>query len=282
MPERRMFTQKITESDAFTDMPLSSQALYFHLNMSADDDGFVNNPKRIAKSIGASEDDLKLLLIKRFILGFDSGVIVIKHWRMHNLLRKDRYNPTQYQEEFKMLKIKDSGAYTEDGNQLATIWQPDGNQMAPQVRIGKDSIGYINNNTIIQDDQNSDIPVQKTKNAPVQKKKSYPDDFEELWQLYPRRIGKDKALKAFLRAKKDGVDKDTIKKGIEAYKAYIEAQGIDPQYIKQGSTWFNQRSWEDEYTIPTKKGSFYSFEEHHHTKEEDDALEQALLRRNRR
>ena len=164
---------------------------------------------------------------------------------------------------------------------MATTWQPVGNQMAPQVSIGKDSIGYIDNNMIIQDDQNSDIPVQNTKNDTGIKRK-YPDDFEELWKLYPRRIGKDKALKAFLRAKKDGVDKDTIKKGIEAYKAYIEAQGIDPQYIKQGSTWFNQRSWEDEYTIPTKKGSFYSFEEHHHTKEEDDALEQALLRRNRR
>lgn len=140
MAERRMFTQKIIDSDAFLDMPLTTQALYFHLNMRADDDGFINNPKKIQRMIGASEDDLKLLIAKRFILAFENGVIVIKHWRMHNLLRKDRYNPTQYQEQLSMLKIKDNGAYTEDGNQLATSWQPTGNQLATQDSIGKYSI----------------------------------------------------------------------------------------------------------------------------------------------
>ena len=149
MAEKRMFTKKIVDSDAFLDMPLSTQALYFHLNMRADDDGFVNSAKKIQRMIGSSEDDLKLLIAKRFILGFENGVIVIKHWRMHNLLRKDRYNPTQYQEEFRMLGLKDNGSYTEnieipvlleDGNQMATKWQPDGNQMAPQDSIDKDSI----------------------------------------------------------------------------------------------------------------------------------------------
>lgn len=148
MAERRMFTQKIIDSDAFLDMPLSTQSLYFHLNMRADDDGFVNNPKKIQRMIGASEDDLKLLIAKRFILAFDNGVIVIKHWRMHNLLRKDRYNPTQYAEQMNRLEIKDNGAYTEkqvivEIPDMATTWQPDdnqtGNQMAPQDRIGKDS-----------------------------------------------------------------------------------------------------------------------------------------------
>lgn len=277
MPERRMFTQKITDSDAFTEMPLSTQALYFHLNMNADDDGFVNNPKKIARSIGASEDDLKLLLVKRFILGFDSGVIVIKHWRMHNLLRKDRYNPTQYQDEFKSLKLKENGSYTEDGNQMATNWQPDGNQLATQVRLGKDKL-ILNNNMIIQDDQNS---VNTVADNTKKQKITYPADFEELWQLYPRRIGKDKALKAFLRAKKDGADKDSIKKGIEAYRAYIASEGIEQQYIKQGGTWFSQKSWEDEYTPSKKSGSFYSFEEHKHTSESDAELEKALLRRNK-
>lgn len=129
MAERRMFTQKITESDAFLDMPVSSQALYFHLCMNADDDGFVNNPKKIMKIVGAGEDDLKVLLTKRFVLAFESGVIVIKHWRMHNLLRKDRYKPSEYLEERAKLYIKDNGAYTFDENQgvlllLATKWQP--------------------------------------------------------------------------------------------------------------------------------------------------------------
>ena len=144
-----MFTQKIIDSDAFLDMPLSTQALYFHLNMRADDDGFVNNPKRIQRTIGASEDDLKLLIAKRFVIGFESGLLVIKHWRMHNTLRKDRYNPTQYQEEFASLDVKDNNAYTERLPELpepseeivATTWQPKGNQMATQYSIGKYSIG---------------------------------------------------------------------------------------------------------------------------------------------
>ncbi len=142
MAEKRMFTQKIIDSDPFLDMPLSTQALYFHLNMRADDDGFINNPKRIQRTIGASEDDLKLLLAKRFVIGFENGVIVIKHWRMHNTLRKDRYNPTQYQEEFALLEVKDNNAYTEKdlGNLPATTWQPNGNQPEPQYSIGKNSI----------------------------------------------------------------------------------------------------------------------------------------------
>ncbi len=144
MAERRMFTDKITESDVFLDMPLSTQALYFHFCMNADDDGFVKNPKRIQRMLGASDDDCKLLVMKRFVLPFESGVIVIKHWRMHNLLRKDRYKPTEYIEEKSMLKIKENGAYTFDEEQgiplMATTWQPSDNQMAPQDSIGKDSI----------------------------------------------------------------------------------------------------------------------------------------------
>ena len=138
MAEKRMFTTKIIDSDAFLDMPLSAQALYFHLNMRADDDGFVNNPRKITKYVNASDDDLKLLIAKRFILQFESGVIVIKHWRMHNTLRGDRYHPTDYQEEFKRLGLKGNKAYTDDpaqmipgecepsGNHLATTWQPFG------------------------------------------------------------------------------------------------------------------------------------------------------------
>ncbi|MDO4622633.1 MAG: DNA replication protein DnaD, partial [Eubacteriales bacterium] len=121
MAEKRMFTQKIVDSDAFLDMPLSTQALYFHLNMRADDDGFVNNAKKIQRVIGASEDDLKLLIAKRFVLIFDSGVIVIKHWRMHNLLRKDRYSPTQYQEELNSLELKENKAYTEKKSEIPVI-----------------------------------------------------------------------------------------------------------------------------------------------------------------
>ena len=137
-----MFTKKITDSDPFTEMPLSAQALYFHLNMNADDDGFLNNPKKIQRSIGASEDDLKLLMAKRFILTFEKGIIVIKHWRMHNLLRKDRYTETQYIEEKDTLMLQKDGSYTEKPPEIpvATKWQPNGNQVATQYSIGKESI----------------------------------------------------------------------------------------------------------------------------------------------
>lgn len=114
MAEKRMFARSLIDSDAFLDMPLSAQALYFHLNMRADDDGFVNNPKRITDYVGAASDDLKLLLAKRFIIVFDySGVIVIRHWRLHNTLRSDRYHPTNYQAELSRLCIAENKAYTE-------------------------------------------------------------------------------------------------------------------------------------------------------------------------
>lgn len=138
MAERRMFTKKITESDAFLDMPLSSQALYFHLNMAADDDGFVNNPKKIVRGIGASEDDYKLLIAKSFVISFESGVIVIKHWKMHNYLRIDRYKPTDYAEERKMLGLKENKAYTLDKEKM--VYQMD-TKCIPSVSIGKDRIG---------------------------------------------------------------------------------------------------------------------------------------------
>ena len=164
MAEKRMFTQKIIDSDPFLDMPLSTQALYFHLNMRADDDGFINNPKRIQRTIGASDDDLKLLIAKRFVICFESGVIVIKHWRMHNTLRKDRYNPTTYQEELALLEVKGNKSYTEkdDVNQMATIWQPNGNQMEPQYSIDKNRIVEISEDKdSISDSDESEAPAPK-------------------------------------------------------------------------------------------------------------------------
>lgn len=114
-----MFTMKIVDTDAFLDMPLSTQCLYFHLNMRADDDGFIGNPKRIEKIIGANDDDLKLLIAKRFVILFDDGVIVIKHWRMHNTLSRDRYIETSYTDEKKKLLLKDNGSYSlTNGNSI--------------------------------------------------------------------------------------------------------------------------------------------------------------------
>ena len=103
MAERRMFSKTVVDSDAFSDMPLTTQALYFHLGMQADDDGFVNSPKKIQRSIGATADDMKLLIAKGFIIPFNSGVIVITHWKVHNYIRKDTYNETTCREEKALL-----------------------------------------------------------------------------------------------------------------------------------------------------------------------------------
>lgn len=118
MAEKRMFTKKITDDDNFIALPSSAQALYFHLNQGADDDGFNGQVNLAIFKAHASVDDLKMLLAKRYILQFESGVIVIKHWRMHNTLRKDRYVPTNYQEELSLLGIKSNGAYTFDESQM--------------------------------------------------------------------------------------------------------------------------------------------------------------------
>lgn len=195
MAEKRMFTQKIIDSDAFLDMPLSTQSLYFHLNMRADDDGFINNPKRIQRTIGASDDDLKLLLAKRFVIGFDSGVIVIKHWRMHNTLRKDRYNPTQYQDEFALLDVKENNAYTERCDALpeavATTWQPHGNHPATQYSIEKYRVvesSIVENN--MSDSDESDKPAPKPKKPSKHKYGEYSnvlltdDELEKLKDEY--------------------------------------------------------------------------------------------------
>lgn len=111
MAEKRMFAKTIIDSDAFLDMSLSTQALYFHLSMRADDDGFVNNPRKIQRMIGAGDDELKMLIAKKFIIPFESGVCVIKHWRIHNYIQNDRYKETVYKEEKAHLILKENKAY---------------------------------------------------------------------------------------------------------------------------------------------------------------------------
>ena len=125
-----MFAKAIIDSDAFLDMPLSTQALYFHLSMRADDEGFVGNPKKIQRMIGASDDDCRLLVIKRFILTFDSGIIVIKHWKIHNYIQADRFKKTTYLEEKSMLTLDGKNAYTECIHNVS--------ELDTQVSIGKD------------------------------------------------------------------------------------------------------------------------------------------------
>lgn len=139
MATKRMFSKQIIDSDAFLDMPTSSQVLYFHLVMRADDEGFVGNPKKVMRMIGVGDDDFKILIAKRFILSFESGVIVIKHWLIHNAIRMDRFNQTSYQDEKKLITTKENKAYTEclpNGNQMTTIGSP----KLSEVKTSEDNI----------------------------------------------------------------------------------------------------------------------------------------------
>lgn len=170
-----MFTKRITESDAFLDMPSSTQMLYFHFSMNADDDGFVNNPKKIQKMCGASDDDFKLLIVKSFIILFDSGIIVIKHWKMHNYIQADRYRPTDYVEEKSMLGIKSNKAYTLDVSKMDTECIQNG-------YIGKDSIGKvsIDKNSIDKDSKGESVRGEKAK-------RFYPPTLDEVKQYCEER-----------------------------------------------------------------------------------------------
>lgn len=170
MAERRMFAKTIIDSDAFLDMPATTQLLYFHLSMRADDDGFVNNPKKIQRMVGCSDDDLKLLMAKQFILTFDSGVIVIKHWKIHNYIQNDRYKPTVYAEEKAMLQTKENKAYTLE---ISPVYKMDTeciqgvSKMDSQVRLVKDrlvedSLGKDNNNDADDIDLSTDLPNLST------------------------------------------------------------------------------------------------------------------------
>ena len=217
MAERRMVSQKIIDSDVFLEMSLTAQCLYFHFCIRADDDGFINNPRRIQRTIGSNDDDFKLLLAKGFLIPFDSGVCVVKHWLIHNTIRKDRYSPTQHIVEKSKLIISENKTYDFSGNQLATSWQPDdipvGNPDKYSIdksRIGKDSID--NNKT-----------------------KKYDDFFEEVWKLLPSHKN-DRKPKVSAKRKRElyaiGYERISI-----ACSEYLKVQ--DDKYLHRRDNFFN-------------------------------------------
>lgn len=220
MAERRMFSKTIIDSDAFLDMPLSSQSLYFHLSMRADDDGFINNVKKIQRMIGCNDDDIKVLLTKKFIIPFDSGVCVIKHWKIHNLIQKDRYKPTVYEDEKSKLYIKNNNVYTLDTKRIHDV-----HEMEPQVRLVKSSLGEDS----------------KT----IGRAEALDDGFIEFWNTYPKKVGKDKAIQAW-KKKKPNVDCC-----IKALAWQIETDQWQKGIIPNPATWINEGRWKDE---PINKG----------------------------
>jgi len=164
MAERRMFAKTIIDSDAFIEMPMSARLLYYDLGMRADDDGFVNSPKKIMKMIGASTDDMNILIMRKFIIPFDSGVVVIKHWRINNYLRSDRYTETQYVEERSQLTLDEKGKYHLSDDEDDDFGIPPG---IPVVSTGKVSIGNSKDNNNI-DTNVSICQTERTVHSDIQ------------------------------------------------------------------------------------------------------------------
>lgn len=217
MAQRRMFSKKITDTDIFLDMPLSSQALYFHLNMHADDDGFVSNAKTVKRMIGSSDDDLKLLLTKNFIFAFESGVVVIKDWKIHNYIRKDTYNTTIYGDEKEQLAQDENGSYTLSPRAV--------DEPSPQVRLGKDRLGKDNNIYSSSDDEPSALE----------------NDFEIIWKDYPNKTGKKQAFnhyKSWRKKSKENTN-DYLMNKLAMYKKHLALNSWKKPM--NGSTWFNGR-----------------------------------------
>jgi hypothetical protein len=188
MANRRMFNKEIVNSDAFSSMPISSQALYFHLGMEADDDGFINNPLRVVRAINVSSDDLNLLLVKRFILQFQSGVIVIKHWRKNNQIRYDRYKTTTYKDEAMLLYVKDDGTYTLNAENTNAIpfMAPNGvnygNQLATQYSIDKVSVVKVSEDKLSK---------SSSKNVSIIKPTDKPTTDKDFMEVMDAELGND-------------------------------------------------------------------------------------------
>lgn len=274
MAEKRMFSKKITDSDSFIELSSSAQALYFHLNQGADDDGFNNQVQSAIFKAHASLDDLKTLMTKNFIIRFDNGVIVIKHWRMHNTLRKDRYTPTNFQEELSALGIKDNGSYAlpnEDGCRLVADWLPCGCRV---VATDKDSIGKIskekkNNLSKSKYGQKNCIEIDTNENiltdcnATNDLKNEFetlfanekaeeleavdPKEtmFNEFWKLYPKKVNKKGAKTSFMRIKGLKKEFDNIMLALKKCVVSKDWQKQNGQFIPHPQTWINQERWKD-------------------------------------
>ena len=233
MAERRMFAKTIIDSDAFLDMPMSARLLYYDLGMRADDDGFINSPKKIMRMIGASNDDVNILIARKFVIPFDSGVVVIKHWRINNYLRNDRYTETKYLEEKSNLEVDKNGSYTAKNNTGIPVGIP--TVSTGKDRLGKDSIGkYINT---ISCNENSEIEVLSQKEM----------WFESFWEIYPKHQDKKKAKQKFLKACTNEKEYKAIMDGLRNVLPMWAKK--DNKYIPMPTTWLNGERWNDEVDL---------------------------------
>ena len=232
MAERRMFAKTIIDSDAFLDMPLSSQLLYFHLSMRADDEGFINKPKTIMRMVGAKDDDMNVLIIKKFIIPFESGVVVIKHWRIHNYLQNDRLTETKYKDEKSLLEFDNNKAYRLIKDECI---QNTG-ECYPQVSIGKVSIDKIN----------KDMSILNGRDG----------WFNQFWNMYPKKIQRKTSEQKFKLHVKDELTFNAVMLNLSIMCKSNEWTKDNGQYIPNPTTYLNQHRWEDE-TKPTVKISSF-------------------------
>lgn len=232
MAERRMFAKTIIDSDAFLEMPISARLLYYDLAMRADDDGFINSPKKIMKFVGATNDDMNILILRKFIIPFDNGVVVIKHWRIHNYIRKDTYNETSYKEQKSMLELDENKAYRVID--FDAVDEP-----STQVRLGKDSINILCSNSLNESEQKEDKKIQQ---------KQLEENFKIIYESYPKKVGRAKGFdyyKGWLKGRdisgsKVKLTNKQMWQAIANYKQQIEENGTEKQFIKNFDTFINK------------------------------------------
>lgn len=240
MASRRMVSLKIVSSARFLKMPPSTQNLYFHLIVNADDDGIVEG-FTIMRLIGSTEDDLKVLAAKGFVSVLNEDLVTfVNDWLEHNKIRADRKIDSIYKDL--LIKIIPDVEIREP-KRITDVSQLSDNRQTNDG-IGKDRLGKVSKGK-----ENNNIEQSSSKEAD---KASLKNRFEALWKLYPKKQGKDKAFKSYQRAIRDGVTDEDILNGLNAYLKQIEIQKTDTQFIKQGSTWFNGKHWQDEYVTKSE------------------------------
>jgi len=251
MATKRMFSEKIVCSDAFMEMPISTQALYFHLGMKVDDDGFVN-PKMVMRMIGSGDDELKVLIGKRFVIPFENGVIVLKHHRINNNMDTHNHTPTVYTEQLKSLYLKDNKAYTLDPAQSKTSQSvasltADCPQSLDKIRIDEKRLDKINN-----------IKIEKKESKKERLNGGYGFKFESFWTAYPNKVAKGKAYEVFqlLTEELQTECVNAINKQVENnhfWKDWLN-DGIGGDNPPHPTTWLNQKRWEDNVVMIERKG----------------------------
>ena len=229
-----MFSKDITNTDKFLDLSLSAQAVYFHLGVNADDDGFVSNPRSIIRSMGATNKDAEQLVSEGFVIPFASGVVVITHWKENNFIRNDRYTPTIHQEELQQLTLVNNVYTLDNFNGIPLVYQG-----YTQDRLGKDRVGK---------ETFSNKVAGGTTN-----KKEQEQAFDEFWQLYPRKVGKEAAKKKWLKLNPSCELKEKIFAAARAQSKQEQWTKDNGQFIPHPTTWLNQGRWDDvvEYTQRT-------------------------------